>query len=516
MALLAEVLFGTSPRTWISVVLPTALVLYWIGWIIYARTLHPLASVPGPFWASISRTWLMWRMHVGDLEIVERALHAQHGPLIRIAPDEVASNDPAAIPLIFPIQRPLEKTVWYLVWRPVPNLSKRADMFTSINEKEHAAYRKIVGGVYAMSNILRNEDHLDDCVNLFMKRLREFADRKEEFDFGLWLEMYAFDVIGAVFFGKQFGFLENSHDYGSYIQSVHRAMPFLSVVAMTPHYFRPILMACAVTVPKLLRAVIAVGGIRKIAIQNTNQQMLNTETTTSKRHDILAQLLTIVHEKGEKVNLTHNDATAEMWTGIMAGADSTSISLRAIFYYMMKHPETLVKAQAEIDAASAAGILSTPVKYNEAVALPYLSAVVKEATRLFPSFQVSMQRYSPKQGIELSGKHIPAGFRVGMNPGVVQHDKGVFGLDADKFNPERWLESEERSKAMDRSYVTFGVGTRTCTGKHLAMTEIFKVTSEILRHFTPEMAHDRPWKTHNATFVMQSDVICRFKRRTAA
>ncbi len=85
---------------------------------------------------------------------------------------------------------------------------------------------------------------------------------------------------------------------------------------MTPHYFRPILMACAVTVPKLLKAVIAVGGIRKIAIQNTNQQMLNTETTTSKRHDILAQLLTIVHEKGEKVNLTHNDATAEMWTGM--------------------------------------------------------------------------------------------------------------------------------------------------------------------------------------------------------
>lgn len=131
----------------------------------------------------------MWRMHVGDLEIVERALHAQHGPLIRIAPDEVASSDPAAIPLIFPIQRPLEKTVWYLVWRPVPPLSKRADMFTSINEKKHAAYRKIVGGVYAMSNILRNEDHLDDCVNLFMKRLGEFADRKEEFDFGLWLEM---------------------------------------------------------------------------------------------------------------------------------------------------------------------------------------------------------------------------------------------------------------------------------------------------------------------------------------
>lgn len=110
--------------------------------------------------------------------------------------------------------------------------------------------------------------------------------------------------------------MENSHDYGKYIESVHLAMPFLSVVAMTPSYFRPILMAVAVTIPKLLKAVIAVNGIRTISIDNTNQQMKNTEATTSKRHDILAQLLTIVHEKGEKVNLTHNDATAEMWTGV--------------------------------------------------------------------------------------------------------------------------------------------------------------------------------------------------------
>jgi hypothetical protein len=48
------------------------------------------------------------------------------------------------------------------------------------------------------------------------------------------------------------------------------------------------------------------------------------------------------------------------------------------------------------------------------------------------------------------------------------------------------------------------------------MAEIFKVTSEVLRRFTPKMAHDRPWKTHNATFVMQSDVICTLERRTVA
>jgi hypothetical protein len=53
--------------------------------------------------------------YVGDLEIVEQALHEQHGPLVRMTPDEVASSDPVAVQLIFPVQRPLEKTDWYKV-----------------------------------------------------------------------------------------------------------------------------------------------------------------------------------------------------------------------------------------------------------------------------------------------------------------------------------------------------------------------------------------------------------------
>ena len=51
------------------------LLVYWLLWITYVRTFHPLAKVPGPFWASTSRTWLMYRMYLGDLEIYQRALH---------------------------------------------------------------------------------------------------------------------------------------------------------------------------------------------------------------------------------------------------------------------------------------------------------------------------------------------------------------------------------------------------------------------------------------------------------
>lgn len=47
---------------------------YWLLWMIYARTIHPLAKIPGPLWPAVSRTWLMYRMYLGDLETHQRAL----------------------------------------------------------------------------------------------------------------------------------------------------------------------------------------------------------------------------------------------------------------------------------------------------------------------------------------------------------------------------------------------------------------------------------------------------------
>lgn len=54
----------------------------------------------------------VYRMFLGDLEVVQRELHEQYGPLIRIAPNEVSSSDSDAISLIYTTQKPLTKTDW--------------------------------------------------------------------------------------------------------------------------------------------------------------------------------------------------------------------------------------------------------------------------------------------------------------------------------------------------------------------------------------------------------------------
>jgi hypothetical protein len=78
------------PNAWFVVALPIIILL---GWIVYTVTLHPLSRVPGPFLASISRLWYLRKIWTEDVEKYERALHAKHGPLVRIAPNEVSCSE---------------------------------------------------------------------------------------------------------------------------------------------------------------------------------------------------------------------------------------------------------------------------------------------------------------------------------------------------------------------------------------------------------------------------------------
>ncbi|KAH7389610.1 pisatin demethylase [Phaeosphaeria sp. MPI-PUGE-AT-0046c] len=486
-------------------------VAYCLGWIVYCKTLHPLAHVPGPLWPAISRTWARYRN-----------LHAKYGPLVRMGPNEVSCSDPAAILLIYRERSPLAKTSWYETFRP-QGVSDQADLFTETNEEKHTRYRKIVGPAYHMSVVLKNESAIDECTSLFIKRLDDFAARKQSFDFGHWLEMFAYDVIGRVLYGEMLGFLETGTDIGRWMESVTHALPLLHIAATAPKYMLAPIMITTMLIPGMAKNFSAVGEITAQAKRKTEDRMKEEEGeagsqdirgSKSQRHDVMSQLFTIMHARGSEVGFTHREITLESWAGIIAGSDSTATTMRAVFYYLMKNPSALSKAVTEVQEADKKSLLSTPVQFNETMShLPYVCAAIKEAMRLFPSFATRLRRVAPAQGLDLAGYHVPAGCWVGINPFVIQRDKAVFGDDADSFRPERWLESTEKNHAMEKGMLVWGAGTRTCVGKNIALAEMHKLVPELLRRFDIEMAHGREWKTWNAGFIKQSDVVVNLKVR---
>jgi cytochrome P450 len=121
-----------------------------------------------------------------------------------------------------------------------------------------------------------------------------------------------------------------------------------------------------------------------------------------------------------------------------AGSDTTAITSRSVFYHLITNPLTYRRLVSEIGLAFTDGQPSDPVAYAETLKLPYPCACTKEATRLHPSITSTLPRITPEGGDHIVGRFTPAGYRVGINPAVVHYDKGVFGEDANEFNPSRF------------------------------------------------------------------------------
>lgn len=75
--------------TLVSHYLVTIFISFIIGYIVYQRYFAPLAGIPGPFWASLGKGWLIVRAKKGDLHRELIRLHELHGPLVRVAPEEL-------------------------------------------------------------------------------------------------------------------------------------------------------------------------------------------------------------------------------------------------------------------------------------------------------------------------------------------------------------------------------------------------------------------------------------------
>ena len=411
------------------------------------------------------------------LLLVEIVVYTSVGRFVRISPNEVSISDPSAVQTIYGIKSKFTKTVWYSVWRNHTAKTKHADQFGDMDEKHHAARRRLLSNMYAMTSILESEPYIDDCTQLFMIKLGEVADGKTSVDLGRLLQLYAFDVIGELYFGSKFGFIEAGRDLQGFVDALEKRMPTSVTLANLPPLWRPLYVRW-----RALRTAYSQGdtqawlNLSNVATDNVSerQRLLQAEGNISYfrngRKDMLTKLFKIQVTKGDKEEFGFYDIVQEGNVGVFAGSDTTAVALRAIVYQVLTHPSVLTRLQNELDTAVAERRLTIPVKYSDANRLPYFCACVKEAMRLHPSVGLQLPRYVPAGGCEIGGHFFPEGMAVGINPAVLHYQTSVFGPDAVEFNPERWL--IEDAGTMDRYLLTFGGGSRTCIGKNVGSSAL--------------------------------------------
>jgi cytochrome P450 len=94
---------------------------------------------------------------------------------------------------------------------------------------------------------------------------------------------------------------------------------------------------------------------------------------------------------------------------------------------------------------------------------------------------------------------IPKGTVVISNLWHCNHDRAVFGEDADEFRPERHLDEDGESlpgpvETYQAGHVGFGFGRRICVGKDMAKDSLFINITRILWAAKIERARDEDGK----------------------
>ncbi|KAK4185186.1 putative cytochrome P450 pisatin demethylase-like protein [Podospora australis] len=497
----------------IFVLLAGGILTYCVGWIIYARWFHPYAKYPGPFLASISRAWLVKEMINGHIDETQRRWHDKYGPIIRIAPDEVSIADPSAVQTIYGAHSGFTKTDFYSAFSA--RWARYPEHFASTNPVVHAARRKQVNHIYSMTNVSRYEDRIDACTNVFMERMRELADKKQPVELTDWFRWYAFDVIGELFYGHQFGFMERQEDYQGLIHATDMVMPLLGTSALIPSYLRGLVFMAGACIPRVLAGLKALTAL-EIATDvsvNERQALLDKKGGILDHEDMLSSCFRVMEETNDKDNFGELEIRGELYVAFAAGFDTTATAFTSIVYHLMKTPSAYRKLRAEIDEATAKGQLGRPnIRYAEAVKLPYMDACIQEGMRIHPSVGLCLPRHVPKGGCKIAGEFFAEGLRVGINPLVIQRDKSVFGEDADVFRPERWIEGD--AAFMDKHILGFGLGEYTCLGKNISMMELYKMIPEFIRGFDLELVDPKKdWTVVNQWFNKPANVLTKVTAR---
>ncbi|KAK3070210.1 hypothetical protein LTR53_010858 [Teratosphaeriaceae sp. CCFEE 6253] len=473
-----------------------------------------LRSIPGPFLASISNLDRILSCVAGLQMNYHLWLHEQYGPLVRIGPKHVSFSDVSLIPQVYGISSKFVKSDFYSMFDIKAPGGTVPTVFSVRDEHRHKGIKRPIAGAYSMSTLKELEPMNDECSAILLRKLDGMVG--QDIDLGKWVHWYAFDVITSVTFSNRMGFMEQEKDVQGIIAAIEGRLVYNSIVGQAPNLHKylfgnPVVTWLASFIPFL--AVLNSSRYIVAFAARSLQRYQNKEFNTAHVQDMLDRFKR--HRDGEQV-MDDDALLSSAVSNIFAGSDTTAASLRAIFYYLCRTPEAHAKLLAEIDDADAKGELSDPVTFAEAQNLRYLQAVIKEALRMHPAVGLLLERLVPAAGFAVgAGEHLPAGTILGMNPWVAARDPIVYAPDPYAFRPERWLEADaERLRLMERNFLAFGGGTRTCLGRNISQLEMAKVVPQVLRRLDFDLTFPRrEWELHDYWFVRQTGLVCRVKRR---
>ena len=187
-------------------------------------------------------------------------------------------------------------------------------------------------------------------------------------------------------------------------------------------------------------------------------------------------------ETGEA--MTDNELIDELMTMIVAGHETSAITLTWVWYFLSQYEDVEKKVHAEVDSASYKDIPA----FEDLDQLKYVRQVVEESLRYYPPVWLFTRKAINDD--QLGDFFIPAGSDIFISPYYLHRHK-EFWPEPEQYNPERFIE-EAVKQQHKQAYIPFSVGPRRCVGDFFAQVEMQMHIGLMARHFRLQLVDNRP------------------------
>ncbi|XP_015963885.1 cytochrome P450 81E8-like [Arachis duranensis] len=197
---------------------------------------------------------------------------------------------------------------------------------------------------------------------------------------------------------------------------------------------------------------------------------------------------------------------------LLAGTDTSSVTLEWAMSNLLNHPEIIKKARKEIDREIGQDRL---IDEPDVSKLNYLQNIVNETLRLNPAAPLLVPHLS-SEDFTLEGYKVPKDTMVLVNAWAIHRDPKVWGDDATQFKPERFEKQGEENKL-----IAFGIGRRACPGANLAQRTVNLALGLLIQCFEWERTtHEEidmvEWKGQVVSKKIPLEAICKVRDPFAA
>jgi len=196
--------------------------------------------------------------------------------------------------------------------------------------------------------------------------------------------------------------------------------------------------------------------------------------------DLLSILLR-AQKRGEQGDEQLRD---EVVTMLLAGHDTTALTLTYACYLLSENPDAERQVHAELD-----DVLDGPPTFADTRNLTYLNRVLQETMRLYPPVYVMFRE--PVVDVKLGGYRVPEGAAI-MLPQWAVHRSPRWWTEPDQFDPDRWTR-ERRADRPRFAHFPFGGGPRACIGKQFSLLEAKIILAVIGQEYRLDYGRDEPF-----------------------